>query len=98
MKRYLLYAAIGFGALILIFFLLVAAVLAIADNEAERDRFSAKVGHYYGILLIVIFLALLAFGVYKLILKAFFTEGAQQEKQVSNRVTNNEGPIDRYTK
>lgn len=90
MKRFLLYFFIGIGSLLGIFALIVAATLIIADNEVERQRISYNLGYAYGMFLFIAFIALVIYGVFRLL---FVKKQAPEEQPVDK-----DAPIDRYLK
>jgi membrane protease YdiL (CAAX protease family) len=94
MKRFVLYAALGIGALVLIFLLLVVAVLLLADDESGRERLAQKVGYAYGMFLFLLIVVLFGFGLYKLIQLSFFNDRDPHEKVAGDK----DAPIDRYIK
>lgn len=92
MKKFLFHVALVIGSLVAIFFVLVAAVFLIADNEDQRERLAYQLGFTFGVFLVLLVAAILIFAAYKFLMYAIF--GNKTEKPPIDK----DAPLDRYLK
>ncbi len=92
MKKFLFHVALVIGSLVAIFFVLVAAVFLIADNEDQRERLAYQLGFTFGVFLVLLVAAILIFAAYKFLMYAIF--GNKTETPPIDK----DEPLDRYLK